>query len=249
MQSPKSSPVASNDIKFAMKATSSIIQTVFYLSGAVIFIGIAIIAIKFWNALPSVLSETPPFVIEADALKRLRPHHRAARMDGARLDVLQYGQLYDRGTDLTLMIVQPPVSDQGLTRDFFAEIRELEPIARRARLDSSRFWDLQTRQGPVRAAEFMIRADGRDKLCLAFLSRFDQTALYYKGWFCEGSGARPNTHELACLLDRLRATAPLATREAEAALKIEPARRCGAEPVSQTSDTRPFAPRTRYNYR
>ena len=57
--------------------------------------------------------------------------------------------------------------------------------------------------GPVRAREFRVNADGRTKLCLAYLSRFETTSVYLKGWTCEASGFNPGVYDLACNLDSL----------------------------------------------
>ena len=79
---------------------------------------------------------------------------------------------------------------------------------------------------------------------MSYLSRFDTTAVYIKGWYCEASGARPNFHTLACMLDRvtLKGVLPTAAAQSFFEERMKRSARCSAEPVSQTTDTRPPRP-------
>ena len=71
-------------------------------------------------------------------------------------------------------------------------------------------------------------------------SRLDTAAVYFTGWYCDGSGAKPGAHALACMLDRFTLDADLASTEANGFLRARMARAayCMAEPVTQTTDTR-----------
>ena len=162
---------------------------------------------------------------------------------GARVEMRQYGRLYDRAKDLTVMVVVPPKNHPG-AREFMAEIRDLAPV-RNGVFMLNTFHDLQTRFGPVRATEFRINADGRHKLCLAYLSRFDTSAVFLKGWSCEASGSKPGTWDLACDLDSLVVDTNFAPNEPAGAFLRDRMKRpklCSAEPVTQTTDTRPMRP-------
>ena len=104
---------------------------------------------------------------------------------------------------------------------------------------TSIYHDLETRFGALRATEFRVESDGQWKQCLAFASRFDTTAFYLVGSFCDASGAKPNAGTLACMLDKLTLDRDLASRDADAFLRTRMARpaSCSAIPVSQTTDT------------
>jgi len=139
------------------------------------------------------------------------------------------------------MMVMPPKGAIG-AREFSAEIRDLNPLRSAGATFSNTFHDLVTRFGAARAQEFHVDADGRRKLCLAYVSRFDTAAIYIKGWYCEASGAKANSYDLACDLDSLVIDAPLASAEADAFMRerMKRQRLCSAEPVTQTTDTRPY---------
>lgn len=131
-----------------------------------------------------------------------------------------------------------------LGRDFVREMQDIRPIIEARAMLTTTYYDLETRFGEVRAADLNVDADGRRKLCLAFLSRYDTPSLALKGWYCQANGARPNTQQLACILDSLTLDAPLASSEADAFVRSRMARRplCSATPVSQTVDTRTRIP-------
>ena len=105
---------------------------------------------------------------------------------------------------------------------------------------SANYHDLETRFGAVRAMEARIETDGQWKQCLAFASRFETTALYLIGWYCDASGAKPNASSLACMLDKLTLERALASKEADSFMRTRLARpaSCSAVPVSQTTDMR-----------
>jgi hypothetical protein len=152
---------------------------------------------------PSRISSKASFQISAPELSRLTPRANSARFNAGWQETLQYGQVYDRDTDFTLVINMPSNPDTPVVRDYSSEMSSLRPLLRTSYFGSSTYYDLQTRFGPVRAANFQINSDGQIKLCVSYLSRFETSAVYLKGWYCEASGARPNFHTLACMLDRI----------------------------------------------
>jgi hypothetical protein len=117
------------------------------------------------------------------------------------------------------------------------DVRSLRPM--RA-VSMPNYYDLETRFGDVCAADMRAETDGRWKLCLSFLSRFDTPHIYLAGWYCDASGAKPSANALACALDRLVLDKPLASKEADAFVRAHMTRptTCSATPVSQTVDTR-----------
>jgi len=123
----------------------------------------------------------------------------------------------------------------------FAEVRNSVASAAFASMSTygSMRHDLETRFGPVHAAETRITADGLIKPCLAFKSRFATEAVRLEGTYCEATGAKPSPHRLACILDGLVLDARLASTQADAFLRGRMAQRpyCTSTPVSQTMDT------------
>jgi len=227
----------------------------FYVAGTVVFalIAIALVRVTSFFSQPSSVSTKASFQINSSELTRLSSTATAARFSAGWQEILQYGQVYDRNTDFTL-VVNMPSNPTPVVRDYSSEMSSLRPLLRSASMGmgATTYYDLETRFGPVRAANFQINADGRTKLCVSYLSRFDTTAVYLKGWYCEASGARPNFHTLACMLDRISLKGVLPTAAAQTFFeeRMKRSARCTAEPVSQTTDTRPpRPPRTLWNGR
>jgi len=87
------------------------------------------------------------------------------------------------------------------------------------------------------------------------MSRFDTSAVFLKGLYCEASGVTVGTCELACELDRLVIDRKLPSAEADDYLRTrmkKPAQ-CSVSPVTQTADTRRhgnriFTPPAKYDW-
>ena len=218
----------------------------FYAVGTIVLalIGIVVVRVTSFFDQPTRVSTKASFQISAPELTRLSPTANSARFNAGWQEILHYGQVYDRNTDFTLVVNMPANPDTPVVRDYSYEMSSLRPLLRTAYIGSSTYYDLQTRFGPVRAANFQINSDGQIKLCVSYLSRFETTAVYLKGWYCESSGARPNFHTLACILDRITLKGVLPTAAAQTFFeeRMKRSARCSAEPVSQTTDTRPPRP-------
>ena len=219
----------------------------FYVMGTVVLalIGITVMRVSSFFDQPTSVSTKASFQITSPDIARLSSTRNSAKFNAGWQEVVQYGQIYDRNTDFTLVVNMPSNPDTPVIRDYSSEMSTLRPLLRTAYMGGvSNYYDLETRFGPVRAANFQINSDGQIKLCVSYLSRFDTTAVYLKGWYCEASGARPNFYTLACTLDRITLKGVLPTAAAqtffEERMKRSP--RCSAEPVSQTTDTRPPQP-------
>jgi hypothetical protein len=231
----------------AATMTGAFVRYGFYAAG--LFVLVVMLIVPFMRVDPVTRHETAPaFRLTSPDLARLPLSGSVITGRGARVEMRQHGRLHDRDKDFTVMLVIPPKNHPG-ARDFAAEIRELTPLRSGVYMLNA-FHDLQTRFGPVRAAEFRINADGRHKLCLAYLSRFDTSAVYLKGWYCEASGIKAGTFDLACNLDSLVVDPNFASNEAGAFLRdrMKRPRQCSAEPVTQTTDTRPSRPSTTRRY-
>ena len=215
----------------------------FYVAGTVVFalIAIALVRVSSFFGQPTVVSTKASFQLRSSELVRLPATSNSARFNAGWQEVLQYGRIHDRDTDFTLVVNMPADPATPVIRDYSSEMSTLRPLLRTAYMGAaSNCYDLETRFGPVRAASFQANSDGQIKLCVSYLSRFDTTAVYLKGWLCEASGARPNFHALACTLDRIALKGVLPTTAAQSFFEERMRRpgRCSAEPVSQTTDTR-----------
>lgn len=217
----------------------------FYIAGAFVFAVISMAVLTVWGRVAQVSGEPaqPTLQLTAAEFAKLQPMARSIKSPGGWQETLQYGQLHDRDLDFTLTMDLPKDPDRALPRDFQREMLDLRPIAGGATSYPEAYYDLETRFGPVRASRFQIKTDGRVKLCLSYLSRFETSALTYKGWFCEANGAKPSAYWLACLLDKVTLKGPLPSSPAHAFFSEKAGRspRCAADPVSQSTDTR--APR------
>jgi hypothetical protein len=135
-----------------------------------------------------------------------------------------------------------PPKDAILTRDSMPQLTEISALRHARMVFSSVYHDLDTRFGAVRATEMRVDSDGQWKQCLSFASRFDTTAVYFVGWFCDASGAKPSPDRLACILDKITLNKELASKDADAFMREKMAKGglCSATPVSQTIDTRTY---------
>jgi hypothetical protein len=224
------------------------VRYAFYVVATVVLAMLGIVLGQVWGFFSQLsrVSTTASLQIASSDLARLPLSANTATFNAGWQQVLQYGRIHDRDTDFTLVMTMPARPDVPTVRDYSSEMSSLRPLLRSTYYSSAAttYYDLETRFGPVRAANFQINADGRTKLCVSYLSRFDTTALYLKGWLCEASGARPNFHSLACMLDRIALKGSLPSAAAQGFLEERMKRpaRCTATPVSQTTDTRPIRP-------
>jgi hypothetical protein len=224
--------------------TGVVIRYAFFLIGALVLglIGITIITVS--NYRPKKIDEAPAFRIAAPELARL-PAKATVAVGGSigRVEMRQYGRIYDRDLDMTVILRFPPAGTL-VGHDVGQQLRAVWPLRNARAMFLSSYYDLETRFGAVRAAEMRIESDGQWKQCLAFVSRFDTDAFNLSGWYCDASGARPNPYKVACLLDRIVLDSSPASSEADAFLRARLAKpaSCAASPVAQTTDTRLRAP-------
>ena len=219
--------------------TGVIIRYAFYLIGAVVIGMIGIGIVSAYSSRTRTVDERPSFHLAAQHLASLPT--RSQILTGGRfgrMELLQYGAVHNRGVNFSIAMGFPPAGAL-VTADTVPQISSLMPRDMRSVM-SSNYHDLETRFGPVRATEFRVESDGQWKQCLAFASRFDTTAVYLVGWFCDASGAKPSAVTLACTLDRFTLDRELLSSEADAFVRARISRpaSCSAVPVSQTTDTR-----------
>jgi hypothetical protein len=238
-----SDPIGRADLTNAITHVGVAVRYTFYVIGAM---ALGVVGLFFWSVSSvfdyrvKTVNEGPSFHLAAPHLQRLNvtSHVLSSKYYG-RMEIRQYGQLYDRDVDLTVALVMPPAGTPML-REFGRQLRDIRPMQTAQAVFGTTYFDIQTRFGPVRATDLRVQSDGMWKLCLAYLSRFESLSVYITGWYCDQSGAKPSAERLACTLDRLTLDKDLASKEAEAFLRSRLSRpaSCSAEHVSQTTDVR-----------
>ena len=184
--------------------------------------------------------QRPVFTVQANELNRLVKRTEVLTSRAGYANVLHYGQPYDRDTDFTVAFIVWS-SPTRSNKDIMSEVRDFQSMRGMGFSSTGGYHDLETRFGPVHAMEFTTIADGRQKPCLGFVSRFDPGFVFVKGWFCQANGARPSPAMLACYLDAIQLGGRLPSPDAEAFIQDGMKRppRCSASPVTQTIDTSP----------
>lgn len=195
----------------------------------------------WWESMtPKPVDAPPAFRISAGEFAgKTATGHVAASTRLGRAEVVQYGQLNNRGSDLAVVLVMPP-KGIGMGTQFAQDLIDINLLRLKRSISMSETnYDLDTRFGEYRATEMRVDADGRWKQCLAFRSRLETAVVYLTGWYCDGSGSKPSPNSLACLLDKLVLERELAVKDADIFMRgrMTKAARCQAAPVTQTTDT------------
>ena len=224
----------------SLSVAGVVIRYAFYAIGTLALgaIGLGVMAIG--NFVPKAVDAPPAFRIAAgEFASKATSGHVVTSSRFGRAEVLQYGQLHNRTTDLAVALIMPP-KGIGMGTPFLQDLTDINLLrAKRPIIMSQTNYDLDTRFGEYRATEMRVDTDGRWKQCLAFRSRFDTAAVYLTGWYCDGSGSKPSANALACVLDKLVIERELASKEADAFLRGRMAKsaHCQADAVTQTTDT------------
>jgi hypothetical protein len=235
----------------AISLVGSFARYTFYFMGAIVMGMIAVVATKVWSRSVTVVADKPAFRIADGSVARL-PVSVDVVTGGrqGRIEVMQYGALVNRETDLTVAMTLPP-KDTPNSTFLTADLRGTRLFRNVLAIPLSTHYDLETRYGPFHAVEARIEADGRWKQCLSFSSRFRTSAVSLSGWTCDATGTMPGADALACVLDKLVIDKPLATAEADSYMRERMARpaNCSATSVSQTFDvrSRPISPPSRWS--
>jgi hypothetical protein len=195
---------------------------------------------SFWESfVPKPVDAPPAFRISSGEFAGQTPTGNVVTSKRlGRAEVVQYGNLNNRGSDLAIVLVMPP-KGVGMGTQFVQDLTEINLLRLKRSITMTGFHhDLDTRFGEYRATEMRVETDGRWKHCLAFRSRLDTAAVYLTGWYCDGSGAKPSPGGLACLLDKMVLDREFAVKEADTFMRGRMAKsaRCQASPVSQTID-------------
>lgn len=212
-------------------------------------IGIAALTVgkagsKIVDDRPKVVEDRPSLRLNIEQLVRLpiRSHLLTGARFG-RAEVHEYGSIYNRDVNFTLVMGIPP-DTPAVTSHAMPHFSDMQLMRNARTVPSSVHYDLETRLGPMRATEVRVDNDGQWKQCLTFVSRFDSLALYMMGAYCDASGTKPSADRLACMFSRVELGGPVPSPDAEGYLRerLERAYSCPAHPVSQTIDTRQRRP-------
>jgi hypothetical protein len=121
--------------------------------------------------------------------------------DGARKDVLSWGEAASSGPYVMLEVYRP-----GAPSDRF--IDPASEIA--ARLIALTVTDdvkpagvIDGKFGAMSLVDFAIAPNGRERRCLGFARAFDDPSMQIAGWYCSASTQVVDRALLACALDRL----------------------------------------------
>ncbi len=217
----------------------AVIRYTFYTVGALVLGLIGLGVLSVWKVVPKPVDAPPAFRIAASefASKPTNGNIVTSSRIG-RAEVMQYGQLHSRSNDLAVVLVMPP-KGIGMGTHLVQDLNEVNLLRLKRTTLTQTHYDIDTRFGEYRATEMRVDTDGRWKQCLAFRSRFDTASVYLTGWYCDGSGSKPSSHSLACILDKLVIERDLASKEADSFLRgrMAKAAHCQAAPVTQTTDT------------
>jgi hypothetical protein len=214
-----------------------------FLSRSSSYLTIALLLALGWLV---ALAQTGPEITEVDSrpsfhlavpdLARLNLYGRVLDLGRAgRIEVRQYGELLNRGTDMTIALMMPK-DGRAPTDDLLAALGTLQRLDvlqdAQSMMLLNGHYELNTRFGPLRALEAHLDADRYRKLCLGFISRFETGAAGLFGWYCEASGTKPSPTALACMIDRLKLDGELASPKADNFLRTQLARAptCSAIP-------------------
>ena len=233
----------------------ALVRHSYYLIGSVVFaiVGVLLLSHPGQTPKPPVPppgGDKPGFHLnDADLARMPQTAYVLNFQPSGRIESWQYGQLTDRGPDLTiaLFMMLEIVMAPGDVNQELAQLRRFNILRGAGLYGNATFYDLHNRFGEIRATEMRADVDGQRKQCLGFVSRFDTPFAHLSGWYCTAGGAKPDAIELACMLDQFVLNSPLVSPQADAFFRTHAALppSCSADPVTQTTDTRTYVPRQR----
>jgi hypothetical protein len=221
-----------------LAVAGAVIRYSFYAIGALVLGGIGLSIMSVWKIVPQPVDAAPAFRIAAGefASKPTSGHVVTSSRFGR---ALQYSQLNNRNTDLAVALIMPP-KGFGMGTQLIQDLADVNLLRlKHPMMMTQTHHDLDTRFGEFRATEMRVDTDGRWKQCLAYRSRFETASVYLTGWYCDGTGNRPSSNALACILDKLVIERELTSKDADAFMRgrMAKAGHCQASPVTQTTDT------------
>src|ERR1700729_2277719 len=121
--------------------------------------------------------------------------------DGARKDVLTWGEPAGAGPYVTVEIYRPgtegehfidPSSEIALRILEFPVTDDVKPAGQ-----------IDSKFGPLPLVDFAVAPSGRERRCLGFARAFDKPAMQIAGWYCSAGREVVDRAALGCALDRL----------------------------------------------
>jgi hypothetical protein len=121
--------------------------------------------------------------------------------DGARKDVLSWGQPAEAGPYVMVEIYRPGVaSDRFLDASSEIATRIVDYAVTD---DVKPGGQIDSKFGPAALVDFAVAPQGRERRCLGFARAFNQPAMQIAGWYCSAGHEVVERTMVACLLDRL----------------------------------------------
>jgi hypothetical protein len=121
--------------------------------------------------------------------------------DGARKDVLRFGEPADAGPYVVVEIYRPAAAGDPLldaSSEIAARIVDYA-VTDDVKLDG----EIDSKFGPVPLVDFAIAADGHEHRCLGFARPFKEPLMQIAGWYCSAGREVVERPAVACLIDRL----------------------------------------------
>ena len=151
--------------------------------------------------------QEPLWQAEADGLYRLNTEFGFARStgrqrrDGARQDVLTWGEGLAAKSHARLVVYRASAQDQP-AGSFYLDITRMAALAGIAVTRSQLPQAIATRFGPVDVAELTLTQGGQERVCAGLRLLVDEPDLRLTGFACLGD-AKSEPQAIACFIDRL----------------------------------------------
>jgi hypothetical protein len=121
--------------------------------------------------------------------------------DGARKDMLRWGEPADAGPYIMVEIYRPAVAGDRFL-DASSEIAT-RIVDYAVTDDVKSDGQIDSKFGPVALVDFAVAPQGHERRCLGFARPFNQPAMQIAGWYCSAGHEVVDRAMVGCLLDRL----------------------------------------------
>jgi hypothetical protein len=121
--------------------------------------------------------------------------------DGARKDMLRWGEPADAGPYIMVEIYRPAVAGDRFL-DASSEIAT-RIVDYAVTDDVKSDGQIDSKFGPVALIDFAVAPQGHERRCLGFARPFNQPAMQIAGWYCSAGHEVVDRAMIGCLLDRL----------------------------------------------
>ncbi len=121
--------------------------------------------------------------------------------DGARKDMLRWGEPADAGPYIMVEIYRPAVAGDRFL-DASSEIAT-RIVDYAVTDDVKSDGQIDSKFGPVALIDFAVAPQGHERRCLGFARPFNQPAMQIAGWYCSAGHEVVDRAMVGCLLDRL----------------------------------------------